>query len=130
MSKVERVFPLLVYKDIQKAHDFLVNAFGFQSGGVERDREGHAIHAEVCVGPVTIWLHRVVPEHQLDAPVSASSGLVVQVSDVDEHFQKARAAGAHIDGEPVDMPYAQREYGARDIEGHRWWFFMPKERPQ
>jgi uncharacterized glyoxalase superfamily protein PhnB len=56
----------------------------------------------------------------------ASSGLVVHVADVDEHYRHARAAGAHIDSEPVDMPYGQREYGARDIEGHRWWFFTPK----
>jgi hypothetical protein len=23
------------------------------------------------------------------------------------------------------MPYGQREYGARDLEGHRWWFASP-----
>jgi hypothetical protein len=33
--------------------------------------------------------------------------------------------GAQIDTEPVDQPYGQREYGARDLEGHRWWFATP-----
>ena len=23
------------------------------------------------------------------------------------------------------QPYGQREYGARDLEGHRWWFGAP-----
>jgi uncharacterized glyoxalase superfamily protein PhnB len=55
----------------------------------------------------------------------ANSGLVVHVDDVDAHYQRARSAGARIDSEPVDQPYGQREYGARDLEGHRWWFAAP-----
>ena len=47
------------------------------------------------------------------------------VDDVDQHFRRAAAAGARIDSEPVDQPYGQREYGARDPEGHRWWFATP-----
>ena len=70
MAHLEQVIPLLVYEDIQGAHDFLVSAF----------------------------------------------------DDVDAHFGRARAAGAVVDSEPRDMPYGQREYGARDPEGHRWWF--------
>jgi uncharacterized glyoxalase superfamily protein PhnB len=58
----------------------------------------------------------------------ANSGLVVQVDDVDAHYQQSRAAGARIDNEPVDQPYGQREYGARDPEGHRWWFATPVNR--
>jgi len=33
--------------------------------------------------------------------------------------------GALIDSQPVAQPYVQREYGARDLEGHRWWFATP-----
>ena len=36
-----------------------------------------------------------------------------------------RAAGARIDSAPIDQPYGQREYAARDPEGHRWWFMSP-----
>lgn len=125
MMKFERLIPLLVYKDIQAAHDFLIKAFGFESGGVQRNAEGQAIHGEVRAGLAAIWLHRVAPEHQLGSDAIRSSGLVVYVADVDQHYQQARAAGARIDSEPADMPYGQREYGARDIEGHRWWFATP-----
>jgi MerR family transcriptional regulator, thiopeptide resistance regulator len=124
MTTIERIIPLLAYEDIPAAHDFLVDVFGFEAGGVIKDDEGYAVHGEVRAGTTTIWLHRVTPEHGIGPADDelASSGLVVQVDDVDSHFERARAAGAHIDGEPVDQPYGQREYGARDPEGHRWWF--------
>jgi uncharacterized glyoxalase superfamily protein PhnB len=128
MPTFERIIPLLTYQDIAAAHDFLVRAFGFVSGGVHRNAEGHAVHGEVRAGDATIWLHRVTAEHHLDSPLAtdvANSGLVVYVDDVDAHYQRARSAGARIDSEPVDQPYGQREYGARDLEGHRWWFTAP-----
>ena len=80
---------------------------------------------EVVAGDDAIWLHRVTPEHELASPHSMTAqtgGLVVRVDDVDAHYEQARAAGAHIDQEPTDQPYGQREYGVRDPEGHRWWF--------
>jgi MerR family transcriptional regulator, thiopeptide resistance regulator len=128
MPTFERIVPLLMYRDIPAAHDFLVRAFGFVSGGIHRTPEGRAIHGEVRAGDAAIWLHGVTAEHHLDSPLTfdvANSGLFVQVDDVDAHYERARAAGAHIDSEPVDQPYGQREYGARDLEGHRWWFAAP-----
>jgi MerR family transcriptional regulator, thiopeptide resistance regulator len=128
MPTIERIIPILVYEDIPAAHDFLVEAFGFTSGGVERDGEGRAVHAEVRAGDAVIWLHRVAAELSLASPRSlpaAGSGLVVYVEDIDAHYQAARAGGAHLESEPRDMPYGQREYGARDPEGHRWWFAAP-----
>ena len=115
-------------EDIPAAHDFLVDAFGFTSGGIHRTPEGQAIHAEVRTGDVVIWLHRVAAELKLASPHSmpaASSGLVVYVADVDAHFARAQARGARPEHEPKDMPYGQREYGVRDPEGHRWWFATP-----
>jgi uncharacterized glyoxalase superfamily protein PhnB len=122
---IERVIPVLVYEDIPAAHDFLVDAFGFTSGGVYRDAEGRAVHGEVRAGDFVIWLHRVATEFKLASPRSmpvASSGLVVHVDDVDSHCEHARARGAQVEHEPRDMSYGQREYAASDPEGHRWWF--------
>jgi uncharacterized glyoxalase superfamily protein PhnB len=128
MSNVERIIPVLTYQDVQAAHDFLVNAFGFNGGGVSRSADGQAVHGEVRAGAAAIWLHRVTAEHQLTSPLAAdvaNSGLFVYVDNVDAHYERARAAGAVIDSQPVDQPYGQREYGARDLEGHRWWFATP-----
>lgn len=68
-----RVIPLLVYRDIQAAHDFLVNAFGFDSGGVERAADGQVVHTEVRVGSAPLWLHRVTGEHELSSPATGGS---------------------------------------------------------
>ncbi len=128
MVTAERVIPLLVYRDIQAAHDFLVDAFGFSPGSVEFGPEGDAVHGEVRVGKTTIWLHRATEVYDLDSPQEvdmAGSGIVVHVSDVDAHFDRALAAGAKIAYEPADQPYGQREYEAQDLEGHRWWFATP-----
>jgi MerR family transcriptional regulator, thiopeptide resistance regulator len=132
VSKFERVIPVLVYRDLAAAHDFLVRAFGFDAGGVYRDADGRAVHGEVRAGSTVIWLHRVTAEHGLDSPASlgaAGSGLVIHVTDVDAHCARARAAGAQIQLEPADQPYGHREYEARDPEGHRWWFATPLRPP-
>jgi uncharacterized glyoxalase superfamily protein PhnB len=129
MTEFQRTIPLLVYDDIERAHDFLVDAFGFGAGGIERDGDGQVVHGEVVVGDGRIWLHRVTPEHEMASPRTmdaAAGGLVVHVDDVDAHYERARAAGASIDSEPTDQPYGQREYGVRDPEGHRWWFATPQ----
>ena len=121
----QAITPLLVYADLPAAHDFLVDAFGFTPGDVVRSPEGEPVHAEVSLGGLTIWLHRVAPEYHL-APArelpAQSGGLAVLVDDVDAHHTQALAAGATVDSSPTNMPYGRREYGARDLEGHRWWF--------
>ena len=125
MTKIERLIPILVYQDIARAHDFLVEAFGFEAGGLHRTPEGTVVHGEVKAGDAVIWLHRVAPEHEMIAPASlpgAPGGVVVFVDDVDVHCDRARSAGARIDSDPTDQAYGQREYGTRDPEGHRWWF--------
>ena len=137
MSVIQRTIPLLVYDDIEAAHDFLVHVFGFGPGGVQRDGQGLVVHGEVTAGDVVIWLHRVSSEHEIASPrtlAAQSGGLVVHVDDVDAHCKRARDAGARIDAgphrwpdvtEPTDQEYGQREYGVRDPEGHRWWFATP-----
>ena len=130
MPTSSHVIPVLVYEDLQRAHDFLVEVFGLTAGFVHRDGDGNAVHAEVRAGETTIWLHRATAEHRLAPPRALGptqhGGLVVHVDDVDAHFRGVRDSGrATIDGEPSDKPYGQRDYGVRDLEGHRWWFGTP-----
>lgn len=122
------VIPLLVYRDIERAHEFLVRAFGFEAGDIYRGGDEEVVHGEVHAGGQLIWLHRVVEDDGWVSPESTpvSTGeLVVKVDDVDGHCERARAAGAEIEYEPTDMDYGVREYGARDLEGRRWAFVTP-----
>jgi len=122
------VVPILVYEDIEAAHDFLVETFGLTSGGIHRLDDGTVVHAEVRNGDAPIWLHRVTAENEMDSPrhsAMSHSGLSVRIPDVDAHYARVKAAGARIEGEPSDQPYGLREYGVRDPEHHRWWFSSP-----
>jgi len=124
------VIPVLVYEDIEAAHDQLVTVFGFASDGIERLPDGTVVHAEVRLGDARIWLHRVGED--LASPrtlTQLNAGLVVHVPDVDDHFARAQKAGATIDHELADQPYGHREYGALDREGHPWWFATPTAPP-
>jgi uncharacterized glyoxalase superfamily protein PhnB len=119
------IIPLLVYEDIEAAQSFLVEAFGFERGVLERDPGGRVVHGEVSFGGSVIWLHRAAAEYGLASASSlpaVSGGIVVLVEDIDDHCDRARRAGAAIDSPPADQPYGQREYAARDLEGARWYF--------
>jgi uncharacterized glyoxalase superfamily protein PhnB len=122
------VIPVLVYEDLEAAHDYLVGTFGFTSGGLHRDGGGTVVHAEVRNGDAPIWLHRVTEELEMVSPrqtAMSHGGLEVLVPDVDAHYARSVAAGARIEREPTDQDYGLREYGARDPENHRWWFSSP-----
>jgi DNA-binding transcriptional MerR regulator/uncharacterized glyoxalase superfamily protein PhnB len=125
-----RRLTLLVYRDLEKAHRYLVDVFGFGPGMLHRDEAGQVVHAEVHAGDGVIWLHRESTEHRLASPSTsgtASHCMAIDVDDVDAHFRLTKAAGAAIEYEPTDMPYGVREYGARDSEGGLWSFMQPRE---
>jgi uncharacterized glyoxalase superfamily protein PhnB len=48
--------------------------------------------------------------------------IVFFVRDVDQHYLRAKAAGAKITLEPTERPWGLRQYRAQDIEGHAWEF--------
>ncbi len=130
MESLPPVVPLLVYRDIERAHEFLVRAFGFEAGLLERAETGEVVHGEVHVDAQVIWLHRVIPDDWVSAEGAPTTGeLVVRVDDVDVHCERARQAGAEIEYGPMDQPYGVREYGARDLEGRRWAFVTPLAQP-
>jgi hypothetical protein len=82
----QRIVAVLVHEDIQAAQDFLVNAFGFQAGRIDRDDNGRIVHCEVLAGVEVIWLHRVTTEHRLVSPrpqADAHGGLAVTVDDLE-----------------------------------------------
>lgn len=39
--------------------------------------------------------------------------------------RRANSVESAAFGPPVDQPYGVREYGARDLEGHLWFFHGP-----
>jgi uncharacterized glyoxalase superfamily protein PhnB len=121
--------PVLPYADIRAAHDFLVDVVGLDSGGLV-EHDGSVVHGEVRAGDRRFWLHEAAGALSTPAAASArTSGIVLQVRNVDAHFERAKAAGATILREPTDEDYGQREYGLRDPEGHDWYIATPFASP-
>ena len=77
--------------------------------------DGSIAHAELRLGNGAIMLGTAKGE-----PVS--TGVYAVVADVDAHCEGAKAAGADTTYGPRDTDYGSREYGARDPEGHAWYF--------
>ena len=123
---------LLIYNDIQAAHDHLVSVFGFGSGELERDGSGRVVHGEVHIGDGIVWLHPPQADFGLASPATLGASthcMAVLVDDVDRHHRQSVAAGADVVTPPKDQPYGYREYDARDCEGGLWSFMAPLDKP-
>jgi len=116
------VVPVLVYDDVDSAVDWLCATFGF----TERLRAGRpggpVSHAQLTIGDSAIMLGRQGAEFKPPRPNEVCQYVVVHVQDVDEHFERARKAGAQIVRAPANMPFGERQYTVEDPGGHRWTF--------
>jgi MerR family transcriptional regulator, thiopeptide resistance regulator len=118
---------LLMYDDVDAAHDYIVRVFGLASGQTWKSDEGVTEYREVSAGAQVIGLHPAGGKsYRSPRSVSAVTGTTaISVEDVDAHYARTLSAGANIVCEPVDRPYGIREYGASDPEGQIWWFTSP-----
>ena len=122
-----RLSPYLYYRDTAAALGWLVEAFGFHERFRSVDGDGTLRHAELEFGDAVIMLGSPPDYRNPKELGQVTVGLYVHVDDVDAHFERAKAAGAEIDGRPEDKPYGDRLYGALDPEGHQWWFAQSLE---
>jgi uncharacterized glyoxalase superfamily protein PhnB len=116
------VVPILVYEDVESAVEFLVRAFGFAEHLHARGPDGRINHAQLRVGEGSIIIGRQGGPFRAPRPNEVSQYVHVTVTDVDEHFQRAREHGARIVETPQDTPFGERQYTAEDPGGHRWTF--------
>lgn len=101
------IYPTLTYANARAAIDFLQSAFAFEPLTVFEDDDGRIAHAELRLGAGIIMLGG----QKADAPIALQANYVA-ISNVDEHFARARSAGAEIIAEPYDTDYGSRDYGA------------------
>ena len=114
------VIPELAYRDVAAAVRWLSHAFGFH----ERLRIGdHRAQLLISLDPGGGAVVVMDRSHETDADMPPSGhGILVRVRDVDAHFATASAAGAEIEASPQTHPFGERQYSARDLDGHRWTF--------
>jgi uncharacterized glyoxalase superfamily protein PhnB len=131
------VIPMLAYEDGFSALDWLARAFGFKERARMSGPDGRLAHGEMETGDGLIMLATPTPDYQNPKrhrdhcePARRWStvpwiidGVLVCVANLDEHYERARSAGAVILSEPEDGPPGRR-YRAEDFEGHRWMFMQ------
>ena len=118
------VTPYLLYEDVAAALAWLSDAFGFRERLRFTDEDGTVNHAEMLVGDDgVIMLGHPGPDYRNPRNSGAASALVhVVVDDVEEHFARARAAGAEVLLPPTEQEYGDRRCDILDPEGHLWSF--------
>ncbi|NJO11627.1 MAG: glyoxalase [Leptolyngbyaceae cyanobacterium SL_1_1] len=123
------IIPTLRYRDAAAAVEWLGQAFGFEKHLVVPGSDGTITHAQLVFGNGMIMVGTAhkdefgrlqQPPSQVDAVVTQSPYILVE--DVDQHYQRAIAAGAKIVLEIQDQDYGGRDYSCRDPEGHVWIF--------
>lgn len=117
------------YKDPRAALDWLEAAFGFVRSMVVGDAEGKLVHAEMRFGDSYIIVDSEWADY-VGSPASVAGRntqcVYVRLKEgLDAHCEQARAKGAEIIQEPADQFYGERQYRARDPEGHVWTFTQP-----
>src|SRR2546428_487938 len=127
------IVPMIAYEDAAKAIDWLGRAFGFRERKGERvkDGDGRITHAELRLGKGRVFLAMPTPDyrspkHHRETCAAARKwsavpwvidGLLVHVDDIDQHFARAKSAGATLLSDLEDQPYG-RLYRAEDVRSH------------
>ena len=136
-----RITSAVYYDDAETAIDWLCNAFGFMVRIKVAGPDGSIVHSELEYGDGLVMVGQTGKDDEGKGVWQASQispaaidqrntqSLCVHVDDVDAHCERARTAGARIYREPETTDYGEnfwtdRTYGARDPEGHMWWFMQ------
>lgn len=108
------IIPELAYPDVLAAAAWLCRALGFRERLRIGDHRVQLIYEGTCI----VVTERIDGGHVVDH----SHGVMVHVTNVDEHHALATANGARVLRPPTDYPYGERQYSLEDIGGHRWTF--------
>jgi uncharacterized glyoxalase superfamily protein PhnB len=125
-ARLPTIGPLLWYQDPQAAIAWLEKAFGFECRLKVETDDGGIVHSELTLGDGYIMVVGP-PQGKAVSPAAfggrSTQSVHVQLTDgLDDHCERARAAGASIEREPATQPYGDRVYTCRDLEDHPWSF--------
>ena len=115
------MYPILGYRDLEAAIDWLCRVFGFEPLEVMRDEGGAYVHVELRLGDGVIMPTTQSQDPDTDNPWNqplTTQGLYVALDGVDAHYAQAVAEGAEILRPLAETDYGSWEYTARDLEGN------------
>jgi uncharacterized glyoxalase superfamily protein PhnB len=121
------VMPALRYRNAPAAIDWLCQVFGFEKRAVYPGPNDTIGHAELTLGGGMIMLgstkddehgKRFASPDECGGKETRSAYIVV--TNADEVYARAQAAGGVIVRAIQDTPYGSREFSVKDPEGHSW----------
>lgn len=124
--------PCLNYQDAEKAMDWLCRAFGFEQKVVYKNETGKVAHAELTYKGNMIMLGSsdsgtpfsklIKHPKEVDGFETQSPYILIDETDIDAHYERAKAAGAKMVIELKTENYGGKNYLCYDPEGHLWSF--------
>lgn len=122
--------PLMRYRDVGIASEWLCAAFGFEPHFAAKAPDGAVFYAELRLGDSMIMLGasgEPSPEDVMGQLSGTSTDAHVQscyvvLADVDAHYEQAKRAGATVTLDIKSDDIGGRGYSCRDLEGHVWNF--------
>jgi uncharacterized glyoxalase superfamily protein PhnB len=127
------------YRDPMAALRWLEKAFGFETTTLVTDSDGRVGYSEMTFhgGVVSInpeFTSEIIGGVRMTSPLELDGRCTQFIrvhlpEGIDEHCERARAAGARITQEPADQFYGERTYRVVDPEGHVWNFAQPVAAP-
>lgn len=123
------VVPVMRYRNLPAAIDWLCAAFGFEKHHVTVADNGTILFAQLTFGSAMIMVGpvRASAFDKLLRQPDEVGGAETQVcyffiTDAHAHSTRAKAAGAEIIFDIEDAAHGGRSYSCRDPEGHLWNF--------
>jgi uncharacterized glyoxalase superfamily protein PhnB len=135
-----RLSSSLFYRDPHAAITWLCRCFGFEVRLKVETDDGRIAHSELVFGDALVMVgsaegdldYQKKLRSPLDLGGNVTQTLALFVDDVDAHHAHAVASGVQLfralsTNDYGDDYWADRSYGAVDVEGHLW-FFMQRMR--
>ncbi len=121
------IIPALRYRNAPAAIDWLCQVFGFERHAVYPGPNGTIGHAELTLNGGMIMLGSCKDDEygrNFIAPSETGNketrSAYIVVSNANEVYARAQAAGAVVVRPIQDTPYGSREFAVKDLEGHSW----------
>ena len=128
-QKGSGMIPTMRYKNAPVAIEWLCKAFGFEKHLVVPAEDGTIAHAQLTLDNTMIMLGSAKDDeygrflttpNEIDGYNTQAPYVVVE--NIDDHYQRAKLAGAEMILDIKDEDYGGRGYSCRDLEGYIWNF--------
>ena len=112
------VIPVLYYPDVPKAVEWLTTALPFTVRLRNSGTRCQLVHSNGAIIVTQPGVHADAAPSTLQSPGAHS--VTLRVTGIDQLFERAKAAGAHVLAEPEDHMYGERQCSCVDPWGRPW----------